>query len=251
MYSCCGITDVGAVRHENQDAFMINKLVLSHSQLESDISAPFIVGVADGVASENNGAKASHLCLELLGNINFSSTTDINRKIMDIHTNIRTYGTEHDGSLNMQTTLCAFAVDENGEGYSINVGDSRMYLLRDGELTQITKDQTFVQMLVDSGEITIDECKSHVNRHMVLSVMGNYDDPPSPEIKKIGKMRDGDLVLLCTDGLSGTLSKDEIEEILLDGKESLARRLRTLISTAISGGSTDNITALAIICGKD
>ena len=248
MYSCCGITDVGNVRSQNQDAFMINKIVLSHSQMESDVSAPFIVGVADGVAGENNGAKASRLCLELLGNIKFKSTTDINRKIMDIHKNIRTYGTEHDDSLNMQTTLCAFAVDENGDGYSINVGDSRMYLLRNDELTQITKDQTFVQMLVDSGEITTDELRHHSKRHVVLSVMGNYDDAPSPDIKNIGKMLPSDIVLLCTDGLTEQLTKDDIEEILLEKEISLPRRLKKLLDLAMSRGSTDNITALAIIC---
>lgn len=245
MYYCCGISDVGNTRDHNEDAFLINKIVMSHAQMESSITQPFIVAVADGVAGENSGEIASKLCLELLSNIKFSKKTNLNKKILDIHENLRCYGLSHDDSLNMQTTLCALAVDEDNAAYSINIGDSRMYRFHEGKLTQLTKDQSLVELLYDAGRITSDEKKIHQKRNVIFPVMGNVTSLPSPDIKKIGEIPPGDLIIICSDGLSDYASANEIEEIL-SAKAILPKRLSSLVSLAINNGSKDNVTILAV-----
>ena len=174
MYYCCGISDVGNTRAHNEDAFLINKIVMTKARMESSLSIPFIIGVADGVAGEKSGEIASRLSLQLLSNIKFCSATNLKKKILDIHENVRSYGLNHDESLNMQSTLCALAVDENNEAYSVNIGDSRMYRFRDGEIIQLTKDQSLVQLLVDAGEISREESREHQKRNVIFPVIGNF-----------------------------------------------------------------------------
>lgn len=245
MYYCCGISDVGNTRRHNEDAFLINKIVMAHAQMESNITQPFIVAVADGVAGEKSGEIASKLSLELMSNIKFSKKTNLKKKILDIHENIRLYGISHDDSLNMQTTLCALAVDEDNVAYSINIGDSRMYRFHAGELTQLTKDQSLVELLYDAGQITRDEKNKHEKRNVIFPVLGNVSSPPCPDIKKIGEIPAGDLILLCTDGLSDYASSDEIEQALSE-KSSLPKRISALVALALKRGSPDNITIVAV-----
>ena len=249
MFYCYGISEKGNTRRHNEDAFMINKIILSHSEIEGKAECPFIVAVADGVAGESNGEKASKLSLQLLSNIKYSSQTDLKKKISDIHENIRSYGINHEGSLNMQTTLCALAVDENGEATFINVGDSRMHKLSGGELTQLTKDQSLVQLLVDLGEITPDEAKNHSKKHVIISSVGNIEQPPEPQIESFGKLEENDIILISTDGLSDYLSDEEIKEILTKNIPH-RKKLKELVELAMKNGSKDNITAI-IVSGKE
>ena len=249
MFYCYGISEKGNTRRHNEDAFMINRIILSHSEIEGKAEYPFIVAVADGVAGESNGEKASKLSLQLLSNIKYSSKTDLKKKISDIHENIRSYGINHEGSLNMQTTLCALAVDENGEATFINVGDSRMHRLSGGELTQLTKDQSLVQLLVDLGEITPDEAKNHSKKHVIISSVGNIEQPPEPQIESFGKLSENDIILISTDGLSDYLSDEEIKEILTKNIPH-RKKLKELVELAMKNGSKDNITAI-IVSGKE
>ncbi|MEG0615390.1 MAG: protein phosphatase 2C domain-containing protein [Oscillospiraceae bacterium] len=246
MYYCCGISDVGSLRDHNEDAFLINNIVMSHAQLESTISHPFITGVADGVASEKSGEIASKLCLELLANIKFSKATDLKKKLLGIHENLRSYGINHDNALNMQTTLCALAVDEDNVAYSINIGDSRMYRLHEGKLKQITKDQSLVQLMYEAGEITKEEKDSHSKKHIIFPVVGNLATVPCPDIKKIGEIPSGDMIFICTDGLSDYVKKERIQEILLTPELSLNKKLSFLVHLANENGGNDNITAVAV-----
>ena len=250
MYYCCGISNVGNTRSHNEDAFLINKIVMSHAQMESNLSEPFIVGVADGVAGEKSGEIASKLCLELLSNIKFSKTTNIKRKIMTIHENLRAYGMTHDNSINMQTTLCALAVDEENVAYSINIGDSRMYTFSSGQLTQITKDQSLVQLLYDAGQITNAEKREHSKRNIIFPVLGNLTSPPCPDIKKIGIINPNELIIICSDGLSDYATTEEIEDVLSQ-KTLLTKRLSSLVDLALEKGSKDNITIVAVSVNEE
>ncbi len=246
MFYCCGITDKGAVCDNNEDAYLINKLVLSQAQLESEIRPPFIAAVADGVGGEAKGEVASHLALELLSSVRPGKNTDMNGKILSIHRKVRRYGMTHDNSANMQTTLCALAVKESGKAYLINVGDSRMYRFRGGRLRQLSTDQSLVQMLYEQGRITRDEKRNHAHRNLIFPVIGNIADDPSPEIREIdGGIRQGEVIIICTDGLSDYITRGEFEEIL-SLPMNLAKRLRRLTEAAMRNGSPDNITVVGI-----
>lgn len=245
MFFCCGITDTGNTRPHNEDSFLINKIVMTHAAMESNLSEPFIIGVADGVAGESSGEIASKLCLELLSNIKFSKDTDLKKKLAFIHENLRSYGISHDGTLNMQTTLCALAIDEDGVGYSVNVGDSRLYRYRNCTLTQISKDQSLVELLCDAGEISREETHSHAQKHVIFPVLGNVSSPPVPDIKEIGAITEDDLILICTDGLSDYVPVNDIESVLAKPIK-LPKKLEQLVKLALRKGSRDNITIVAL-----
>lgn len=245
MFFCCGITDTGNTRAHNEDAYLINKIVMTRAAMESSLSEPFIIGVADGVAGENSGEIASKLCLELLSNIKFSKETDLKKKLLFIHENLRAYGISHDDTLNMQTTLCALAVDEEGVGYSVNIGDSRLYRYREKKLTQITKDQSLVELLCDAGEISREETRSHAQKHVIFPVLGNVTSPPVPDIREIGSISENDLILICSDGLSDYASAEEIENVLAKPLK-LPKKLELLVKLALGNGGKDNITIVAL-----
>lgn len=251
MFYCCGISDVGCARSHNEDAFLINNIVLTKAQLESNLKVPFIIGVADGVAGEKTGEIASRLALELLSNIKFSSKTNLKRKILDIHENVRSYGLIHDESLNMQSTLCALAIDENGIPYSINIGDSRMYLIRDNTLTQLTKDQSLAQLLVDAGKLENKNRNNYEKKNVIFPVIGNVTSPPCPDINKIEKFRHNDTLIICSDGLSDFVTENELLEKVTDKNHKFTERLKKLIDLAITNGSKDNITILALKFKED
>lgn len=125
-----------------------------------------------------------------------------------------------------------------------HIGDSRLYLLRHGKMTQITKDHTFVQRLVDSGRITEEEAKTHPRRSVLMRVLGDVDS--SPEIDtEVLDTRPGDVWLLCSDGLCGYVEEADIEKILLR-RSSLQGAIDALIDKALSHGAPDNVTAVLV-----
>lgn len=245
MYYCCGTTDIGNVRDNNEDAYMINRIVMTQATMESNLNAPFIIGVADGVAGETSGEVASKLALELLCSTKYNKKTDLSKKILNIHRYLRRYGITHK-SVNMQTTLCALAVDEDNKAVLANVGDSRMYLYKRNNIKQLSTDQSLVQMLYENGHITKQEQQNHSKRHIIFPVLGHLTVDPQIEITQIENgICYGDLIIICSDGLSDYLTKGEFENILAEPMR-LPKRLSMLIERAKENGSPDNITVLGI-----
>lgn len=246
LYYCCGITDKGPYRDNNEDAYLINKYVPSLTSREEELYPPFIAAVADGVGGEASGEIASGMALRLLSSVSPSKSGAFHKKIISIHRRIRRYGMTHPKAANMQTTLCALAVDENGTASIINVGDSRLYRFRNGMIKQLSTDQSLVQMLYEQGKISFDEKKSHAQKNVIFPVLGNISEEPVPVITEIeGGIIKGDLIIICTDGLSDHITTGEFEEIL-SLPMRLPKRLKKLIDTAISNGSPDNVTVVGI-----
>lgn len=247
MYYCCGITDNGIMDH-NEDAFLINKMVLTSGNFNAMVSSPFIAAVSDGVSGEKCGEIASSKCLELLSKIPFNSKTDLKKEILGIHSGLKAISANNKSTENMQATLCAVAIDENDVVYTINVGDSRMYRYRRGDIRQISRDQSLVQLLYEEGTITEAEKKSHVHRNIIFPVMGNMSSAPKPDIKNMHDiMKYGDVILICSDGLSDYVTCTEMEDILVL-PANLTKRLQKLVRLAIEKGSKDNITIVALCC---
>jgi serine/threonine protein phosphatase PrpC len=138
----------------------------------------------------------------------------------------------------MGTTLTAILFAGNRLGL-VHIGDSRGYMLRDGELTQITKDDTFVQTLVDEGRITAEEAHSHPQRSLIMRALTGHEVEPFLTMREA---RAGDRYLLCSDGLSDPVSDETIHEALQipDVAESAYR----LIELALRGGGPDNVTVV-------
>lgn len=247
MYYCCGITDKGIMDH-NEDAYMIAGNVLTEGNFDCMIRAPFIAAVSDGVSGESYGEIASRKCLEFLSRIKFNSGVNLKNAVMGVHRNLYNFGIQDNKTKNMQATLCAIAIDERDNLYTINVGDSRMYRYRYGDIKQISRDQSLVQLLYEEGSITADEKKTHAHKNIIFPVMGNISSKPKPDINNLNEiMKYGDLILICSDGLSDYVSCMDMEDILaLPAK--LPKRLEKLVKLAIDNGSQDNITIVALCC---
>jgi protein phosphatase len=246
MYYCCAITDKG-VRENNEDALLIHKSVLTEGVTEQLVAAPFIAAVADGVSSEHCGEVASLMCLELLKEVSYNSEVDLTETLADIHQKLIDYSSQQDDTANMQTTLCGIAVDEYEGLHTINVGDSRLYRYRRGRIMQLSRDQSLVQLLYEEGTITKEERQNHKHRNIIFPVLGNLSSTPDYDVRSDDEcVQYGDVLLLCSDGLSDYVSTNEMEEILAMPKP-LVRRLRLLTDLALENGSTDNITIIALM----
>ena len=148
---------------------------------------------------------------------------------------------------NMQATLCGIAIDEQNNILTFNVGDSRLYRYRGGRIRQLSRDQSLVQLLIDEGAISHEERNTYVHRNIIFPVFGNVKSAPKVDTVSIeGGMEYGDLLLLCTDGLSDYVSVLYIEEIL-ELPKSLKTRLHLLVNKALENGSKDNITVIAVV----
>ena len=245
MYYCCGITEKGLPAH-NEDAMLLHHSVLTAGALQIGVDEPFLAAVCDGVSGEQAGELASRGCLELLSAVKYAKRVNLKRLILDIHAEITAQSKLLESTANMQTTLCGIAIDEDQALHCFNVGDSRLYRYRAGQLEQISRDQTLVQMLYDEGSITSEEKKFHSHRHIVMPVIGNLDEEPKPEVVIYPDgLRLGDVMLLCSDGLTDYVSNFEIESVMAEPRP-LPQRLNELARLALTNGGRDNITVVAV-----
>jgi len=249
MFYCCGITDKGIMPH-NEDALLIGGKVRTEGNIEVKLHVPFIAAVSDGVSGELSGELASEMGLDFISKISYNSHTDLHTELYAIHNKIADYSAAKPELRNMQATLCGIAFDEKGRILSFNVGDSRLYRYRGGRLTQLTKDQSFVQMLYDEGSITLEERRTHIHRNIIFPAFGNLSAEPKIDIINIEPMQYGDVFIICTDGLTDYVSNLDIEEIMALPK-GLPKRLELLRDKALAKGGEDNITVAAIVyCGE-
>lgn len=245
MYYCCGITDKGSVRDHNEDAFLIGKTVVTDDKAEFNMEPPFIAAVADGVGGEACGEVASRYVLEMARDIRISCGADYVKPVLDIHRGLRRYGMMRSNP-NMQTTFCGLVIDDEGSAAIINVGDSKLFRYRGGIIRQLSRDQSLVQILYEQGEITAEEKKKHIHRNVILPVMGNAEEDPDIAVTPIaGGIIPGDLILICSDGLSDYITTGDFEDTLARPIK-LPKRLAMLKELAVKGGSADNITVVGV-----
>ena len=225
-------SDVGLVRANNQDsAFAGEQLLL----------------VADGMGGHAGGDVASALCVASIAPLNNEqfTTSDVLERLGDAIERARIglvqEARSHSPLAGMGTTVTSLLLCENKLAMA-HMGDSRGYLLRDGKLTQVTKDHTFVQHLVDTGKITPAEAETHPQRSVVMRVLGDFELDLVPDLS-IREARPGDRWLLCSDGLSGFVRFETIEQTLRDVAD-LELCSEYLIQLALRGGGSDNITCV-------
>lgn len=244
-YYCCCICEKGTPDH-NDDCVILGKDVFCDDSISKKLRSNFFIGVADGVSNSQNGQLASILCLQALAKARVFKKTNLAKTVLNIHRKIIAYGEKNKQLKNMQTTLCALHISKKGTLRYVNVGDSRLYRFKNNNLTQISKDQSFVQMLYDKGKIPHEQKRLHSGRNLVLSVIGSDDDNIKPEYEHIDdKFEFGDIFLLCTDGLSDYVLDTDIEAVLALPLP-LETRLQKLCENALQNGCTDNISICAV-----
>ncbi|HZG92845.1 MAG TPA: PP2C family serine/threonine-protein phosphatase [Pseudonocardia sp.] len=222
-------SDRGLVRQNNQDAVY---------------AGPRLLALADGMGGHAAGEVASSLVITALAALDEDTPGDDLLGSLHNATNqgnaaITRHVEESPDLEGMGTTLTAILFAGSRLGL-VHVGDSRAYLLRDGALTQITKDDTFVQSLIDEGRITEEEAHTHPQRSLLLRAITGQDVEPTLTIREA---RAGDRFLLCSDGLSGVVSDETLAETLQayrDPRECADR----MIELALRGGGPDNITCI-------
>ncbi|GBE64002.1 serine/threonine protein phosphatase [Mycobacterium sp. MFM001] len=221
-------SDVGLVRSNNEDSVYAGARLLA---------------LADGMGGHAAGEVASQLVIAALAHLDDDEPggdllAKLDAAVRSGNSAIAAQ-VEMDPDLEgMGTTLTAILFAGNRLGL-VHIGDSRGYLLRDGELTQITKDDTFVQTLVDEGRITREEAHSHPQRSLIMRALTGHEVEPTLTMREVHA---GDRYLLCSDGLSDPVSDETILEALKipDVVEAADR----LIELALRGGGPDNVTVV-------
>lgn len=230
-------THPGYIRSGNEDGFFASR---EHS----------VFAVADGMGGHDHGEVASQLVLEVIATqaavLAASPAAELANALYDTvqtaNAVILAQAERHATRNRMGTTL-VLATICNDRLYFAHIGDSRLYLLRGDVFTQLTRDHSLVQAMVDSGEISANEAAIHPLRHQITRVVGG-DNRVSPEIASQA-LEAGDVILLCSDGLSGAVGGESIKEILRT--ESPAQeRAQLLVQAALDAGGPDNITALVV-----
>ncbi len=235
--SSVAISHTGKVRSNNQD---------------SGYCGSNLFAVADGMGGHAGGDVASSLAIAGLARLDhpYESTSSAERALRDAisASAVELIETVHlkPELAGMGTTVSAMVMVDD---YAViaHIGDSRIYLYRDGALTQITTDHTFVQRLVDSGRITPEEARFHPRRSVLMRVLGDMD--ANPEVDTfIMPTQDGDRWLLCSDGLSGVVDDAHTAKALGLGLAP-GRTADTLLKQALDGGAPDNVTLVIVDVG--
>ena len=252
-------TDLGKTRDHNEDAFLVADLTARSTDITAGGTHPVgergtLFLVADGMGGAAAGELASSMAADLifrhlieLWNEETDLSADrfaqhLKSAVERANERIHLYSKEHPDVRGMGTTVTVAGV-LHGSLYLAQVGDSRGYLVRGGVATQLTKDQSLMQRLVDAGELTEEEAELSERRNIILQALG-----PDARIRvdlTWQDLRRGDTLVICSDGLSGQVKREEIGQLVreLPDLDALCSRLITM---ANERGGPDNITVVAV-----
>lgn len=251
-------TDVGRTRDHNEDCFLVADLSMQRASLQPEVrrhtvgAKGTLLVVADGMGGAAAGEVASamatrtiyeHLIAEWL--TDRDSTPQqfafrLKEAVELANESIHTYAKQHPNLRGMGTTTTAAGVLDD-HLYLSQVGDSRAYLIRRGDGIQLTKDQSLMQRLVDAGEMTEEEAERSERRNIILQALG-----PDAQVRvdlTTQQLRRGDTLVLCSDGLSGQVSREEITQVASQDRDLVAI-CGELIDMANTRGGPDNITVV-------
>jgi protein phosphatase len=227
-------TDAGIVRETNEDS------------IGCDEHAGVFV-IADGLGGHQAGEVASRIAVDtIIGELKGSPVAPgsrIRRAVAQANRRIQTEASRSSDRKGMGTTLVA-AICRPRQIWVAHIGDSRAYLHATGKLSRLTEDHTLASYLVKSGEITESQARVHPMRNMLDRSLGNWSQP-SPEIRRL-PWKQGDCLLLCSDGLHSMVDDARIERVLALRGASPAEACQTLIHLANQAGGLDNISVIVI-----
>jgi protein phosphatase len=257
--SVFGKTDRGRTREHNEDAFLVADLTARRASLHPEVREHelgpkgTLLVVADGMGGAAAGEIASEMATQTIYqhmitkwhadqvNSPHQFAYRLKEAVELANRRIHGYAKEHPEVRGMGTTTTAVGI-LGDHLYLTQVGDSRAYLVRRGEAVQLTKDQSLMQRLVDAGELSEEEAERSERRNIILQALG-----PDPRVRvdlTHQEARREDLIVLCSDGLSGQVRKEEIAAIATANRDDLAVACSQLIDLANERGGPDNITVI-------
>ena len=272
LFDVAGATHRGHVREKNEDHYLILRFGRTLETVATNLDDSLFtkrneVGgygmlVADGMGGMAGGEVASSLALKKLVELvvetpdwilSLDKWEDVARtlkrfstRFVEIDKAIRERARLDMSLQGMGTTLTVAAM--LGQDLILaHIGDSRVYLLRDDELTQLTTDHTLAQALIQAGVIDSEDKAARSVRHVLTAAMGSLDASTTPQVQRI-HLIDGDVLLLCTDGLSDMVQEETIQTVLAEQK-SAHRTCHDLVDLALAAGGRDNVTVIVARLG--
>jgi protein phosphatase len=227
-------TDTGRKRRRNEDAFVL---------------APPLFAVADGMGGAQAGEIASKLAAAALEDTDPGRLTGpekVASLIQEANRRVHERSSVDPATSGMGTTMTVALVEDDGVVIG-HVGDSRAYLVRGREIEQITEDHSLVNELLKSGKLSPDEAETHPQRSVITRAVGT--DPDVDVDSFVVETQDGDVFLICSDGLTDMVDDERILETVEKHRDSLDRMTKQLVTAANRGGGEDNITVVAFSIG--
>lgn len=243
------LTDSGKVRDHNEDSVTILK----------NANNEYLLIVADGMGGHRAGEVASSISVNHMGK-KFSEKNTIGSKleainwmkdnISQINQEILDYTKEHPEAMGMGTTTVMALLTDSYLLFG-NIGDSSGFVFKKGKLTKVTNDHTLVNLLVAAGDLTEEEAKYHPKRNVLMKALGSSDKADLDVFDVVDIDVDG--ILLCSDGLTSMLTKEQIEKVLNDKDLEIEEQVIKLIRKSNARGGTDNISIayLSLESGED
>lgn len=258
-------TDVGLVRQNNEDNFVVNADLQKESWIIPQVSEPISLGeygtllvVADGMGGTNAGEVASAIAIETIQQkfseenlrIFFEGKGSLPEKafcefmanvVKEADLNIINRSKTDSSTQGMGTTVVILWVIGD-KAYVSWCGDSRCYVFNaESGVSRLSKDHSYVQELVDAGKLDPENAFDHPYSNIITRCLGDKENRANPDFRSYS-YRDGDIFLLCSDGLCGLCTDEEIMQIMLKCKDSLADCKKNLIEAALNAGGYDNVT---------
>ena len=249
--SCVAVTNVGNVRDNNEDNFYVNEeykkstLSLNEYYEDSNIRKQYLYAVCDGMGGEELGEAASMIAVKTLALYQEADIkSNIINYIQEANKLICDEIEKNDG-VRMGTTLALLYINE-GKAIAYNIGDSRVYLFRKNKLIQLSEDHTQAQRLVDLGLLKKSAAANHKDKHKLTQHLGIFPNELiiEPYESQEINIKQNDIFLLCSDGLTDMLSDDDIAGILSDKQEGTKALAKKLMEKALQNGGKDNITVV-------
>lgn len=226
QYKFGAMSDVGKVRSNNEDSYKIGQSYAI---------------VADGMGGHKKGEVASKMAVDIISDFVTEKKCGPVQAIEAANKEIYKKSSKAEfAGMGTTTVMCIIEADK---ALIANVGDSRGYLFRKGELKQITKDHSLVQKLIDDGEITEEEAEMRADKSVILRAVGADKDIKVDVFEN--DISEGDIILLCTDGLTNCVEKEEIMKTLTRDI-SIQKKAEELVKNANKNGGFDNITAVLL-----
>jgi PPM family protein phosphatase len=267
MVKAFGVTDKGKVRPTNEDQFLIAELTKTMRVLQTSLPEPklqiaeeraHLFLVADGMGGHRAGERASALAVAAIEQFTLNTfkwflgsdgaeaknvLAQLQSAVSQADARILQEAAEHPELSGMGTTV-TMAFHLGAQLCVVHVGDSRVYLYRDGELHQLTEDHTLMADMVRSGTLPPDQVAGHQLRHVITNVVGGHELGVKAEARAL-EVQAGDRLLLCSDGLT-EMATNEMIAATLDAEPAPEAAAKKLLAQATDGAASDNITLLVV-----
>jgi PPM family protein phosphatase len=244
-----GLTDVGCQRENNEDSYLYWEPA---SDVEFRRKGRLAV-IADGMGGHEGGQEASRLAVETVRAVYEHAAGDdpqvaLAESFAAAHLRIQDYAERHPAFHGMGTT-CTAVVLRARQLYFAHVGDSRLYLVRDARILRLTRDHSYVGRLVESGIVRAEDAEKHPQRHILTAALGAGREVAVDGAEQGLALQDGDDLLLCTDGLWGVVTEEELEAVV--SANAPAECCAELVKLARDRGGPDNITLQVLRVGSE